>query len=434
MKVYNTLTKQKETLKPINNKKINLFVCGPTVYDNSHLGHAKTYTQFDFIARYLKHLGYDVYYLQNITDIDNKILDRAKKLKVSWKKLARKYEKHYLEDMKELRNVTVTKYARATDYIEQIVKQIKTLINGGYAYTIKDGIYFEISKFREYGKLSGRTKLKKDDSMTRIDENGEKKGWNDFCLWKFSKPAESFWKTEIGTGRPGWHIEDTAITEKHFGPQYDIHGGAVSGKKPLVKYWMHTGFLNINTEKMSKSKGNFLTIRDALKKYNYRTLRFLFLSSHYRSSLGISEKVMNQAHESLHRIDEFVFNIIDIKFDDKSNIEGLKKLRKAVYKELNDDFNTPNAIAKIFEFIRKQNVKGKSEKRVYSFFKEINTHFDFINFEVYSDIEIDKLVEKRNLFRSTNKFKEADKIREQLEKKGIKIYDKQLTTSWRRIK
>ncbi|MDP1710245.1 MAG: class I tRNA ligase family protein, partial [bacterium] len=255
----NTLSRKKEKFEPINDKKVNLFVCGPTVYDYSHLGHAKTYTQFDFLVRYLRYIGFEVFYLQNITDIDDRIIIRAKELNVPWNDLTKKYEKLHIEDMEKLNNTSVSKYARATDYIEQIVKQAKTLIEKGYAYTIDDGIYFEISKFPEYGKLSGRTELKEADSVSRIDENSQKRGWNDFCLWKFSKPGEPSWKTEIGDGRPGWHIEDTAITETFFGPQYDIHGGAidliiphheaeiaqmeaVSGKMPLVRYWLHTAF------------------------------------------------------------------------------------------------------------------------------------------------------------------------------------------------
>lgn len=450
MKIYNTLTKQKEIFKPIKDKKVNLFVCGPTVYDYSHLGHAKTYTQFDFIVRYLRHRGFDVFYLQNITDIDDKILKRAKESNIPWNKLTRKYEKLYIEDMKKLHNTSVSKYARATDYIDQIVNQVKILMKKGYAYTINDGIYFEISKFTEYGKLSGRTELKQDDSVSRIDENSQKKGWNDFCLWKFSKPGEPFWKTEIGTGRPGWHIEDTAITEKFFGPQYDIHGGAVdliiphheaeiaqmeaaSGKEPLVRYWLHTGFLNIDSQKMSKSKGNFTTIRDALKKCDYRILRFLFLSGHYRSSLDLNEKNLKQAGEALHRIDEFIFNMVNTNIDDGQNINEIKKLKEGLYKDLDDDFNTPEALAKIFDFIRIQNSSGMAGKRTLEFFKDINLIFDFMDFEVYPDNDIEKLIKQRDVYRLAGDFKKSDDIRKQLEQKGIKIYDKESKTLWRRI-
>ena len=450
MKIYNTITRRKVIFEPITDKKVNLFVCGPTVYDYSHLGHAKTYTQFDFIVRYLRYRGFKVFYLQNITDIDDKILKRAKESNIPWNQLTRKYEKLYIEDMKKLHNTSVSKYARATDYIEQIVKQVKILMKKGYAYTTDDGVYFEISKFPEYGKLSGRTELKQDDSVSRIDENSQKRGWNDFCLWKFSKPDEPFWETEIGSGRPGWHIEDTSITEKFFGSQYDIHGGAVdliiphheaeiaqmeaaSGKKPLVKYWLHTGFLNIDSQKMSKSKGNFTTIRDALAKYNYRVLRFLFISGHYRSSLDLNDKNLKQASESLHRIDEFIFNTVNAEIDDEQNIDEIEKLKEILYKNLDDDFNTPKALAKIFDFIREQNIKGIAGKRTLEFFKDINLIFDFMNFETFTNMKIEKLIKQRNDYRLAGNFSKSDEIRKQLEQEGVKIYDKKSQTLWRRI-
>ena len=273
--LYNTASRKKEEFIPRQEKKVNFFVCGPTVYDYPHLGHAKAYIQFDFIVRYLRYREYDVNYVQNITDIDDKIIKRSQEKGVSWDKLAREFEMIFLEDMAALHNTSVTKYARATNYIDQIVKQVKVLLDKGFAYRISDGIYYEVSKFIEYGKLSGRTELQEEDSVSRIDENKEKRGWNDFCLWKISKEGEPTWETEIGKGRPGWHIEDTAITETLFGSQYDIHGGAVdlifphheaeiaqmeaaSGKKPLVRYWLHVGFLNIDSKKCQR-------VRETLK-------------------------------------------------------------------------------------------------------------------------------------------------------------------------
>ncbi|PJE66556.1 cysteine--tRNA ligase, partial [Candidatus Shapirobacteria bacterium CG10_big_fil_rev_8_21_14_0_10_36_6] len=323
MKIYSTLTKTVEEFVPINGMNVNLFVCGPTVYDYPHLGHAKTYIQFDFVVRYLRWRGYDVTYLQNITDIDDKIINRANENGFKWNELSRKFEEIYIEDMKSLGNTSVNKYARATDYISQIVKQVQTLIDKGFAYKTTDGIYFEVAKFKDYGKLSKRTEVKENDSLSRIDEDKEKRGWNDFCLWKNYKEGEPFWETELGKGRPGWHIEDTAITETEFGPQYDIHGGAVdlifphheaeisqmeavSGKVPLVKYWMHTGFLNINSEKMSKSKENFTTIREALKQYDFRVIRYLFLNTHYRSEIDFSEPTLIQAQNSVEKLNIFV--------------------------------------------------------------------------------------------------------------------------------
>ena len=226
LKLYNTLTRKKEIFNPINSKKVNMFVCGPTVYDYSHLGHAKTYVQFDIIVKYLRYKGYNVFYLQNITDLDDKIINRAKEEKVDWRKIKDKYEKSFLKDMGNLNVNSVDKYARATDYVKEIISQVKRLIKKGYAYKISDGWYFDLKKNKDYGKLSNRKILEKNDAVSRIDENIEKKNSGDFCLWKFSKPGEPIWKAEIGEGRPGWHIEDTAITEKELGSQYDIHGGA----------------------------------------------------------------------------------------------------------------------------------------------------------------------------------------------------------------
>ena len=452
LRVYNTLTKDLEEFVPLHEKNVNIFVCGPTVYDFPHLGHAKTYTQFDFIVRYLRQQGYKVYYLQNITDIDDKIIQRAAERDMQWDKLAREFEAIYLEDMKALHNVSVNKYARATDYISQIVGQVKTLVNKGFGYQTDDGIYYEIAKFHEYGKLSGRTNLKEEDSISRVDDGREKKGWNDFCLWKASKLGEPSWNTELGPGRPGWHIEDTAITETHFGPQYDIHGGAVdlifphheaeiaqmeaaSGKKPLVKYWLHTGFLNVNTQKMSKSLGNFKTIRDALAKYDYRVLRFFFISSHYRASIDYNDAVLEQAKNTIKRIDDFVFNI-DPNYDDAEDGDVISKLETGVIEDLNNDFNTPQAFAKIFDFLRTQNLKGKSGKCTLALFKEFNSFLDIMDFEHGQDQlddELQSLIEKREYYRNNKDFATADAIRTQLLEKGIEIYDTKDGVRWKKI-
>ncbi|KKU84749.1 MAG: Cysteinyl-tRNA ligase, partial [Parcubacteria group bacterium GW2011_GWA2_47_8b] len=307
MLIHDTLSGKKEDLEKVaDNKKLRLFVCGPTVYDYIHIGNARTYIVFDNLVRYLRALGVKVFYLQNITDIDNKIIRRAAEENTNAKSLAKKYEKYYHEDEKALGIKSVTKYARATAHIKQIVRQIQTLIAKGHAYKIDDGYYFDISTFPEYGKLAKRTVNQAEDSVSRIDENVNKKNKGDFALWKFKKENEPSWKTPIGEGRPGWHIEDTAITERWFGPQYDIHGGAVdlkfphheaeiaqqeaaSGKKPMVKVWMHSGFLVVGGEKMAKSSGNFVTVRDFLKQYPVEVLRYLVAAHHYRSPLDYSE-------------------------------------------------------------------------------------------------------------------------------------------------
>jgi cysteinyl-tRNA synthetase len=450
IKIYSTMSRKVAELMPMEDKKIKLFVCGPTVYDFPHLGHAKTYTQFDFIVKYLRWSGFDVFYLVNITDIDDKIIQRAQERGITWRQLADDFEKIYFEDMAALHNNAVTKYARATDYIEQIVNQVQRMLDKGLAYRTPDNsIYFEIAKFGDYGKLSGRTELKEGDAVTRIDSGEQKRGWNDFCLWKASKENEPSWDTALGKGRPGWHIEDTAITEAEFGPQYDIHGGAVdlifphheaeitqmesiSGKAPLVRYWMHTGFLNIDSQKMSKSLGNFKTIRDALKNYDYRALRYFFISNHYRAAIDFTEAALEQAKNSVGRIDEFIFNKVDAGYDDAADEAAVGEASAKFHDALANDLNTPQAFAVLFDFIRSQNMKEKSGRRTFEFLSQINSFVDFMKFDqAKSDEFIEKLVKERDAARAANDFAKADQIRDRLLSMGVKIYDTKEGTKFR---
>ncbi len=448
IKIYNTMSRRVSELVPMEDKKIKFFVCGPTVYDFSHLGHGKTYTQFDFIVKYLRWTGFDVFYLQNITDLDDKIIKRAAERNIGWKQLVEEFEKHYIDDMAALHNTAVTKFARATDYILAIVSQVRRMLDKGLAYKTDDGIYFEIAKFGDYGKLSGRTELKEDDAVTRIDASEQKRGWNDFCLWKFSKPGEPSWDTEIGKGRPGWHIEDTAITETEFGPHYDIHGGAIDlifphheaeitqmesiAGAPLVRYWMHTGFLNINSQKMSKSLGNFKTIRDLLAKYDYCTLRFFFISNHYRAAMDFTDAALEQAKASVARIDEFIFNKVDANFDDAADEKFIEETKTKFHDALSNDLNTPQAFAVLFDFIRAQNAKEKSGRRTFEFLQQINSFLDFMKFDQKSsDAFIESLVKERDAARAAKDFAKSDQIRGRLLSMGVKIYDTKEGTKYR---
>ena len=318
MKIRDTLTGNKDTLLPIHNNRVNLFVCGPTVYDDSHIGHARTYIVFDVVARYLKYRGFSVFYLQNITDVDDKIIQRAAEKKTSPVALARKYERRYLEDMRALGVTNVNYYARATEHIPEIISQIERLIEKGFAYETESGIYFDESLFQDFGKLSHQNA--EDLLKHRVEPDPSKRNPGDFSLWKKRQDGDGVtWDSPWGRGRPGWHIEDTAITENYFGAQYDIHGGArdlifphheaeiaqmeaVSGKKPLVRHWMHTGFLNVGGEKMSKSLGNFTTIREMLEKYDADAFRLFVLLSHYSSPIDFSQASLEQAGRSLERI------------------------------------------------------------------------------------------------------------------------------------
>ncbi|MDI6591802.1 MAG: cysteine--tRNA ligase [Patescibacteria group bacterium] len=482
LKVYNTLSQKKEIFKPRKARKVNLFVCGPTVYDFSHIGHARTYIVFDMIAKYLKQKGYRVYYLQNITDVDDKIINRAIEEKIFWKDLSRKFEKEYLKDMKALNITSVTKYARATDHIREIISQIERLLKKGYAYQIKDGIYYDISKFKDYGKLSKRTALMAEDAVSRIDEAKEKRNKGDFCLWKFVRPewqksGKKFlripsWPSPWGAGRPGWHIEDTAITEKYFGSQYDIHGGArdlifphheaeicqmeaISGKKPMVKYWLHTGFLTVKGQKMAKSLGNFITIKDFLKKHSARhytkqsygvgarILRFFVLKTHYRSPIDYSEKEIGQVKSQLERIDEFLdklqsrigTNVTTNNTNRISEISAqIREYLRAFEKAMDDDFNTPRAMALVFHLISRGNYLFDKEKitpadarEILKFLRKIDKVFNFIFFGERVALKIPsfikKMVKEREEARKKGDWKLADEIRRKIQWMGYKIED-----------
>jgi cysteinyl-tRNA synthetase len=450
LKVYNTLFQRKETFKPKKNKKVNFFVCGPTVYDFSHIGHARTYIIFDSIATYLKEKGYKVFYLQNITDIDDKIIKRAKEKDTAPKNLARNFEKEYLKDMKSLKIDSVTKYARATDHVKEIISQVKRLLKKGYAYRTKDGIYYDISKFKNYGKLSRRTVMQAEDAVSRIDEAKEKRNKGDFCLWKFSKPKEPKWQSPWGVGRPGWHIEDTAITEKYFGLQYDIHGGArdlifphheaeiaqmevISGKKPMVRYWLHSGFLTVRGQKMAKSLGNFITIRDFLKKNSPRLLRFLVIKNHYRSPLDYTEKLLSQTKRELERIDEFTQKLSQVKTVKAKSQQVLKSAEKEFKQAMEDDFNTPKAVAALFNLINKGNtliaknkLSRKEAKETLKFLEDTDKIFNFIigkKPKEKAPENILKLVKEREKYRKAGQWKLADDTRKRIKESGYWVED-----------
>ena len=440
IKIYNTLTKKKEPFKPNQGKKVNLFVCGITPYDYAHIGHAKTYTQFDLIVKYLRYIGYEVFYLQNVTDIDDKILQRATEKNIKPLELARSFEEEYHKDMKALGVDSVSKFARATDYIREIIKQVTTLMDKGFAYIVDDdGIYFNLGKFPEYGKLSGKTSLGAEDAVSRIDESVKKINKGDFCLWKKSKKNEPSWPDPwFNKGRPGWHIEDTAISEKFFGPQYDIHGGArdlifphheaevaqmeaASGKKPFVKYWLHTGFLNVKGQKMAKSLGNFVTVRDALEKHSPKVLRFFYISGHYRSPIDFSDDLLEQAKNSLERLNGFARKVKNS--HDKDDEKLIEKTRKDFFTFMDDDFDTPKALAVIFDFVKETNKRGGGKKS-YELIMEFNKIIQILDTKE-QDIpeEIKSLVQQREKARKGKDYGKADEIRKEIKKKGYLLDD-----------
>lgn len=457
LRIYNTLSKKKDILKPIRNKRVNLFVCGPTVYDFAHIGHARTYIIFDCFVKYLKSRGFKVYYLQNITNIDDKIILKARERGVLPNDLANAFLKDYLKDMKLLNVDSVTKYAKATDYIKEIISQVGRLMEKGYAYKLEDGIYFDITKFKGYGKLSGRTTLAAEDSVSRIDYSTNKKNRGDFCLWKFNEghEGEPSWPSLFGQGRPGWHIEDTAITEKFFGPQYDIHGGgrdiifphheaeitqmeSISGKAPLAKYWMHTGFLTINGSKMSKSLNNGITIDDFIKRYSASQLRFLISKNLWHSPIDYSESVMIEVRGALEKIEEFLRKIKTVKIGKIAKAPSTKRIledaKEEFYNQLADDFNTPKAFALMFDLIKEINkfldknlIIKKEANDVYKFFEEIDEIFGIIDFKKLKQssipTEVKKLLKQREDYRKNKEWQKADEVRKEIEKYGFSVDD-----------
>jgi len=447
LSLQNTLSKQIEPLDISNDKTVNMFVCGPTVYDATHIGHAKTYIQMDVLARLIRHLGYDLFYLQNITDIDDKIIAKSQETGQTWQEISEKYFDEYLQDMALLNNISVDKYARATNYVDDIIRQIQVLIDKDHAYTTEDGIYFEIATFKDYGKLSGRTDIAENDAQSRIDQSENKRGWNDFCLWKFAKEGEPNWEAPFGAGRPGWHIEDTAITEHFFGPQYDIHGGAIdlifphheaeltqmesiSGKTPFVKTWVHTGFLTADGKKMSKSLGNYHTISQLVDKgFTPMAVRMFVLQSHYRSSVDFSEDSLQSASNRLLAWRNAAALRHQLKAE--GGPDEHNQLVEEFLTSLQDDLNTPRALSvvdKVFQI----NDSISIDKRFEAFLHILDNVLGLDLLESTPDISPEQkdLIEKRETARGSQDWDTSDEIRDQLDAQGIELQDKPQKTIW----
>jgi len=465
LKVFNTLTKKKEEFVPMEKDKVKMFVCGQTVYDDAHLGHAKTYINFDVIVRWLRYLGFKVFYAQNITDIDDKIIKRSNERGMTFKELAEYYIKRFFEDMEALgvkQNVDL--FPKSSEYVPQIIEQIKTLIKNGYAYVVEGDVYYDVNKFKDYTKLSRMTI----DDLTkhRIEPDPRKKNTYDFSLWKATKPGEPFWDSPWGKGRPGWHIEDTAMTVSIFGPQYDLHGGAselifphhtneiaqaeaATGKKPFVKYWLHGGVLNIKGEKMSKSLKNFIKIREVLKDYESEVLRMFYVSTHYRAQIDLDEEAIKQAKEKLDAfyniINRISNSIKDEKIDDEKLLKAVEESKAKFTNAMNDDFNTPLALSVLFELAKYANkfvdengkISKKTGEKVISTFKELGYVLGVLQKEIKKEAlskEIMDLIFKREGYRKRGDFVAADKIRKELAEKGILVEDSPEGPRWKKIK
>ena len=446
MDIYSTLTRSKENFETLNKNRVNLFVCGPTVYDDAHIGHGRTYISFDTIKRYLEYSGYAVFYIQNITDIDDKIINRSKESGIPAHDIARKFEKRYIEDMNKLNVTGVNLFARATDHLDEIIDQIQRLIDKGFAYESEDGVYFEIEKFKEFGKLSNR-RIDELESHRNLAET-TKRNEQDFALWKKRENVdEPVFSSPWGDGRPGWHIEDTAITEYYFGEQYDVHGGgldlifphheaeitqmeAVSGKSPMVKYWLHTGFLNVNGEKMSKSLHNFITIRELLKDWSACTFRFFVLSTHYRSPIDFSKDSLHQSQKSLEKIKKF-YSSLNVEVSDVgSDLDVLMAAKEEFFNSMDDDFNTPKAIASLFVLMNEcKNIELSSEDKIAIkvFLDDVSqilgVDFYLEETSAGSDDLFNLITNVRADLRAAKQYELSDKIRDELINLGYEIND-----------
>ena len=470
LKVYNTLTRKIEVFKPISDKRVLIYVCGPTVYDKSHIGHARTYIAFDVVIRYLRYKGYKTKYIVNITNVEDKIIKRANELDTDPLILAEKFESIFFEDMEALSLLKADAYPRVTDHMDDIIHYIKILIENGYGYQVNGDVYFDVRKAEEYGSLSGQS-LKEVKMGARVEPGEKKRFPADFALWKAAKPGEPAWKSPWGMGRPGWHIECSVMSVKYLGPQIDIHGGGqdlifphheneilqsecMTSKKPFAKYWLHTGMLNIKGEKMSKSVGNIFAVKDFVKKYNPETLRLLVLSAHYRSPIDFTIQNLNQARRNLDRLyitADKLREMLEVEVpgtinaEEEAFIESLNEFEQKFVKAMDDDFNTPLALTSLYELAKKINIFINNEanlsrtalEKIIGFFLRLSNVLGLLDVEYEREPlpkEIQALIEERERARSEGDYKKSDRIRAELKRKHIQLEDTEEGVKWRRLR
>ena len=455
MKIFNTLSGQKEEFLPRSND-VKMYVCGVTPYSDSHVGHAMSYIYFDVIRRYLKFRGYGVKYVQNLTDIDDKIIDRALRLNIPVGELAGKYIDAFFADMDALNILRADIYPRATEEIPKMLEIIESLVKDSYAYPAKGSVYFRVRSVPDYGKLSHRT-LDMMEAGIRIEPGEEKEHPMDFVLWKASKPNEPFWPSPWGPGRPGWHIECSAMSVKYLGETIDIHGGgqdlifphhenetvqseSFTGKKPFVKYWMHNGLLRLGEEKMSKSLGNLVTIKEALKKYSADAVRIFVLGSYYRSPLTYSEEALAAAERGAERLRQSV----RVEAAETGVKKDVGQIDVAAYRQrfmdaMDDDFGTAQAIATLFDLVRDINRvrdEGNSVVPAVQLLVELSgvmglTLKEPERVSVHSEQSIEELITRRRELRQAKQWQLADDVRKQLDDMGITIEDTSKGTIWK---
>lgn len=437
LKIYNDLSRKKEEFKPLNDPKVGIYVCGPTIYDYAHLGHAMSAIVFDLIRRYLIYKNYDVTYVFNYTDIDDKLINRAKEENTTVKELAEKFTKIYNEDYSTLKVLKPDFNPKATEYIPTMIKIIKSLEEKGITYIIEgDGVYYDIKKFPEYGKLSHQN-IEDLQAGARIDVDDKKHNPQDFVLWKFEKPGEPSWESPWGKGRPGWHIECSAMSLKLIGKTLDIHGGGrdlifphhedeiaqseAANNAPFAKYWMHNGFVQTNNEKMSKSLGNFFTIRDALKNIEPLTIRYLFVSNHYRSPLNFSMESLESAKNSREKIQTFYDEL-----EQGENNINISDYKQQFEEALDDDFNVSKALAVIFDLMKEcHKSPPKNIDQIKAFMDDFNSIFAILETQETEIPEnIQQIINKRKEARNNKDWERSDKLRKKLKELGYEVKDK----------
>ncbi len=465
MKIFNTLNNRKEEFIPIEEGKVRMYVCGPTVYNYIHIGNARPMIVFDTVRRYLEYKGYNVNYVSNFTDVDDKIIAKANEEGVSAAEIAERYTKAAKEDMAGLNVMPATTHPKATEEIDGMIDMIQTLIDNGYAYEKNGTVFYRTRKFAGYGKLSGKN-IDDLEAGARIAVDDEKEDAMDFVLWKPKKEGEPYWTSPWGDGRPGWHIECSVMSNKYLGKQIDIHAGGedlifphheneiaqseAANGTAFSNYWMHNAFLNINNHKMSKSAGNFFTVKDIAEKYPLQVLRFFMLGAHYRSPLNFSDELMQSAKSSLERIRTAVFNLSHLENSAKevpysSADEDFKKQLDSFKNDfeaaMEDDFNTADAISVIFEIVRLANSYLDSDKplSIITAARELIVLLCGIlgiiceQDNLLPDEDIEALINERNEARKNKDFARADSIRDELVKKGIQLEDTREGVRWKRI-
>ena len=465
LKLYNDLTRKKEPFVPIAPGKVTFYSCGPTVYDYFHIGNSRPFIVFDVLRRYLESKNLEVTFVQNFTDIDDKMINRANDLGITVNELAEKTIQDYFEDADALGIRRATHYPRATDHIENIISMVVTLIEKGHAYEVDGDVYFEVSTFPEYGKLSKQT-IDELQSGARINVDERKKHPLDFALWKSHKPGEPSWESPWGKGRPGWHIECSAMSMKYLGETIDIHSGgcdltfphheneiaqaeAATGKE-FVHYWIHNGYLLIDKEKMSKSLGNFLTARAARLKFSPLAIRLFMLSAHYRSPINFSEETLEQAKAAVERLLNCWSDLQHARIHrdlcasgHSEQIQAIERLFDSFIEDMDDDFNTAGALGSVFEVVRFTNNYLKDNQvlsvdvldTIESFFKRIDEVMGIMGLndsEQHEDsIEIERLISERNQARKDRNYSRADQIRDELADRGIILEDTPEGTKWK---